>query len=200
MVCVLSNVPVSGTLLPAGQMAQQPDSQLINAAKRELSRPSEAISFCTILTFCNKTYFEERDRIYYLEGHQVWRYIYDMATLRLQTVFCPVQKVSWDDKLNLFDISVSYEIFLTLCCVLCTLLALLRGVLLCWPLYGNHLKWPWSLDLIWCVFYLFGFCLMVSILPVWQLCLSMDHCCMIGCRVFAVWCDKPCVRIATIET
>ena len=35
------------------------------------------------------------------------------------------------DKLNLFDISVSYEIFLTLCCVLCTLLALSRGVLLC---------------------------------------------------------------------
>ena len=66
MVCVLSNVPVSGTPLPAGQMAQQPDSQLINAAKRELSRPSEAISFCTILTFCNKTYFEERDRIYYI--------------------------------------------------------------------------------------------------------------------------------------
>ena len=80
MVCVLSNVPVSGTLLPAGQMAQQPDSQLINAAKRELSRPSEAISFCTILTFCNKTYFEERDRIYYIwkvtryEGiYMIWR-------------------------------------------------------------------------------------------------------------------------------
>ena len=96
-----------------------------------------------------------RSYMRYLEGHQVWRYIYDMVTLRLQTVFCPVQKVSWDDKLNLFDISVSYEIFLTLCYVLCTLLSLARAVLLCWPLIGTHLKWPWSLDLIMCIFCLF---------------------------------------------
>ena len=78
-----------------------------------------------------------------------------MATLRLQTVFCPVQKVSWDDKLNLFDISVSYEIFLTLCCVLCTLLALSRGVLLCWPLMGI----TWSDHGLWILSGVFSICL-----------------------------------------
>ena len=117
-------------------------------------------------------------------------YIYDMATLRLQTVFCPVQKVSWDDKLNLFDISVSYEIFLTLCCVLCTLLALSRGVLLCWPLMGI----TWSDHGLWILSGVFSICLV----SVWwfRFCLY-DNC---ACQwTTAVWLDVGSLRFGVIN-
>ena len=131
-----------------------------------------------------------RSYMRYLEGHQVWRYIYDMVTLRLQTVFCPVQKVSWDDKLNLFDISVSYEIFLTLCCVLCTLLALSRGVLLCWPLMGI----TWSDHGLWILSGVFSICLV----SVWwfRFCLY-DNC---ACQwTTAVWLDVGSLRFGVIN-